>query len=189
MMNYPWIRFRLDERKSIEGVQLLARLKPGITQYYVSKVFFFADRAHFLDWGRPISGDRYVAMEHGPVPSFVYDLLKKDSGEPDEIEDDLSSRVIRRREENKIHFYERNDSPPLAVLSKSDTEYLSDSLVKFGNMSFTAIKRLSHADPAYYNAWESPGINNEMDLRLWLDGDQLTYLFDNSGVVKNMRVG
>src|SRR5262245_62889630 len=74
------LRFQIDWNRCIEGIAFISSLRPGITQYYIGKIFYFADKAHFLDWGRPISGDRYVAMEHGPVPSNIYDLLMEDSG-------------------------------------------------------------------------------------------------------------
>ena len=59
-MTDPFIRFRVDIEKCIQGIQFLAANKPGITQYYVCKIFFFADKKHLLDWGTPISGDKYV---------------------------------------------------------------------------------------------------------------------------------
>ncbi len=184
-----WIRFELNERKCLEGIQFLAAAKPGITQYYIGKVFFFADKAHFLDWGRPISGDRYVAMEHGPVPSFIYDMLKKDSGEPDELEDELAARVDRVRENNKIHFYAKSSAPTPSFLSRSDKEYLTQSLSQYGSMPFDRIRSLSHEDPAYDSAWAAPGLNNELDLRRWLSIGQLEELFEKTDVVRVRRVG
>ncbi len=189
MVKYPWIRFELNEKKCLEGIQFLAGEKPGITQYYIGKVFFFADKAHFLDWGRPISGDRYVAMEHGPVPSFIYDMLKKDSGEPDELEDELAARVDRVRENNKIRFYAKSSAPTPRFLSRSDKEYLTQSLSQYSSMPFDRIRSLSHEDPAYDSAWAAPGLNNELDLRRWLSTGQLEELFEKTGIVRARRVG
>ena len=42
----------------------------------IFKVIYFADRQHLADWGRPITGDTYIAMDAGPVPSRLYDMLK-----------------------------------------------------------------------------------------------------------------
>ena len=69
----PRFTFRPD--KASEAIDLIARARPGITQYFIGKLLYLADKAHFLDWGRPITFDRYVAMVHGPVPSAVRNML------------------------------------------------------------------------------------------------------------------
>lgn len=181
------LRFKLNNQKCVQGIQLLAAHNPGITQYYIGKVFFFADRKHLKDWGRPISGDRYVAMEHGPVPSHIYDLVKSGSGEPDEIEDDLYRRIITVRDGNKICVFAKNNAPEIDALSKTDKDYLVWSLEKYKGKSFTYIKNESHEDPAYEAAWSLPGLNNEMDVSHWFDSEQLRYLRDNSSAVRKRR--
>ncbi|MFC7048560.1 Panacea domain-containing protein [Emcibacter nanhaiensis] len=159
-------RFPFNWEKSIQAIDYLASLKPGITQYYIGKIIFFADREHLLDYGRPITGDRFVAMEHGPVPSTILDLLKTDSGYPDEIVEELHDRIAIEPEGNKLHVYTKGEDK-FYSLSGSDKEYLAEALEKYGSMSFAELKRLSHEDPAYESAWEKPGANNEMDIELW----------------------
>src|ERR1035438_7135460 len=68
--------FALDTDKAVEAVlYVAARMqKPSLPS--ISKVLFHADKMHLSRYGRPISGDRYVAMKHGPVPSAAYDILK-----------------------------------------------------------------------------------------------------------------
>lgn len=168
------MRFKVNYEKCIQGMHFLALHKPGITQYYVGKVFFFADREHLLDWGRPISGDRYVAMEHGPVPSVIYDLVKNTSGQPDEIADLVSKRLELRTEGNRIHLHSKVAQPEFPELSGTDKEYLSSSLDRYGAMSFGCLRELSHQDKAYETAWALTGMNNEMNPALWFEeiGDQ-----------------
>ncbi|PZO63204.1 MAG: hypothetical protein DI498_13760 [Paracoccus denitrificans] len=162
------VRFKIDYNKCIQGMQFLASKKPGITQYYVGKIFFFADREHLLDWGRPISGDRYVAMNHGPVPSEIYNLVKNDSGMPDELLDMIRDRILFENEGNKIHLFANDDKLNFSALSGSDMEYLDTSLKTYGEMSFGQLRELSHRDAAYEAAWAKPGLNNEMNPHYWL---------------------
>ena len=162
------VRFKINYEKCIQGMQFLANKKPGITQYYVGKVFFFADREHLLDWGRPISGDRYVAMEHGPVPSGIYNLVKNDSGMPDELLDMMRDRILFENEHNKIHLFANEEKLDFSALSGSDMEYLADSLATYGNMSFGKLREISHRDAAYEAAWRNAGMNNEMNPHYWL---------------------
>lgn len=178
------IRFKFDYQKCIQAIQFLAERCPGITQYYVGKVMFFADKQHIIDWGRSICGDRYVAMEHGPVPSGTYDIIKSDSGEPDEIEDIFLSRIEVVEEGNRKHLHPKENMPEITALSESDKEYLLKSLKKYGRMGFGEIKKESHKDPAYQEAWARNGLNNEMNLGAWLSEDQIEFLKSSPNVYR-----
>jgi len=160
-------RFSVDWDKAIEAIAFIASLKPGVTQYYLGKILFFADREHLLDYGRPITGDRYVAMEHGPVPSAIRDVLKADSDSPDEILAKLHERVGIERDGNKQMVFSKSVGAAPS-LSGSDREYLAASVQRYGSMSFTQLKAVSHEDVAYSDAWDKLGNANEMNIDLWL---------------------
>jgi uncharacterized phage-associated protein len=79
MAEYPRdpIRFRFDERKATAAASLLLELAGGSMEYLrLIKLLYYADRESLDLLGRPISGDRYVSMKHGPVLSRVYNLVK-----------------------------------------------------------------------------------------------------------------
>lgn len=159
-------RFRVDWAKVVEAIDFVAALKPGVTQYYIGKILFFADREHLLDYGRPITGDRYVAMEHGPVPSAIRDILKADSDSPDDILAQLHGRVVIDHDENLQKVFSKGVGE-FPSLSGSDREYLKIATSKYGAMSFGELKRISHEDPAYEDAWQRLGNANEMNIELW----------------------
>ncbi|GGD78818.1 Panacea domain-containing protein [Rhizobium anhuiense] len=162
------MRFKFNLDKTVQAIDFVAQHKPGITQYYIGKILFFADREHVLDYGRPITGDKYVAMEHGPVPSATRDLLRVDSGYPDEMIDRFHERLRIKHQDNKQHVFSKgHDKFP--ALSGTDKEYLLSSLQRYGSMSFGTLREISHEDPAYADAWDRPGNANEMDVSLWLD--------------------
>lgn len=164
------IRFNFDCEKAIDAIEYIAQLRPGVTQYYIGKILFFADREHILDYGRPITGDRYVAMEHGPVPSAVRNLLRLDGDYPDEIVDKLEARVFIENKGNRQHVFAKNGAEPSKRLSGSDKEYLRGSVEKYAHLSFTELREISHEDPAYAEAWEREGTAaNEMNIELWLN--------------------
>lgn len=74
---YP-IRFNFDERKATAAAAFLLELARGDMEYLrLIKLLYFADRESLDTLGRPITGDRYVSMRHGPVLSQVYDLIKR----------------------------------------------------------------------------------------------------------------
>ncbi len=39
------------------------------------KLLYLADREALARWGRPITTDTYVAMKHGPVLSYILNLI------------------------------------------------------------------------------------------------------------------
>lgn len=70
--------FRFNQRKTLQAAALLLRRAgPAKTGNYmrILKLLYLADRASLKQIGRPITGDRVVAMERGPVLSRVYDLI------------------------------------------------------------------------------------------------------------------
>ncbi|MEO6666974.1 MAG: Panacea domain-containing protein, partial [Nitrospiria bacterium] len=73
--------FRFDPEKALQAILFVARMLPGATFHQISKIIYFADKAHLQKYGRLICGDTYVAMKHGPVPSGIYDILKSVRGD------------------------------------------------------------------------------------------------------------
>ena len=50
------------------------------------KLLYLADREALLRFGKPITGDRVVAMKHGPVLSRIYDCVSQKKQEAPESE-------------------------------------------------------------------------------------------------------
>lgn len=71
------IRFRFNERKASAAASLLLELAGGEMDYLaLIKLLYYADRESLDRLGRPISGDRYYSLPHGPVLSRVYNMVK-----------------------------------------------------------------------------------------------------------------
>jgi len=68
-------QLRFNERKATQVAAQFLRLRGGRMSYMkLIKLMYLADREALLRWGRPISTDRYVSMDKGPVLSRVLDL-------------------------------------------------------------------------------------------------------------------
>jgi uncharacterized phage-associated protein len=62
------IRFHYDQDKVMNALAFFSRKGVAdLDQMKSSKLLFLADRAHLLRYGRTITGDTYVCMEHGPA--------------------------------------------------------------------------------------------------------------------------
>lgn len=68
---------RFDKEKFREAMLFLAERVEDLTVLKAAKLLYLADRHHVRNFGHPILGDWYVAMDHGPVPSNAYDELKR----------------------------------------------------------------------------------------------------------------
>lgn len=107
----------------------------------IFKVIYFADRQHLADWGRPITGDTYIAMDAGPVPSQLYDMLKIVRG--DSYLPDTEGLGRYFQVENWMYVRPLVDAD-LNSLSANEQEALSDSIEKYASLSYGEIKEKSH---------------------------------------------
>lgn len=74
------IEFVFDNQKTIEVILYIANRRPDPTIRDIVKLIYLADKTSLENYGRFVTGDRYVAMRQGPVPSNTYDLLKEGRG-------------------------------------------------------------------------------------------------------------
>jgi uncharacterized phage-associated protein len=154
------IRFNFDESKAVETLVYVARAWPDITPFYLSKVLFFADRDHLREFGRPVTGDAYIAMANGPVPSRIYDIVKGELdffGAPAAIDEALTIDQT-----GTYHKVRAKRDPNTDLLSETDVAAL-DGAIKFcRGKSFSELGNLTHQEPAWFKA----EANAEMDLEL-----------------------
>jgi uncharacterized phage-associated protein len=144
------LQFKMNWDKAVEAVHYLASIHPGISPFFILKIFYFADKEHMADWGRSICGDSYVAMENGPIPSNVYDLVKREQFIDDDIIREFDRRI--RKEDRELHS--KIDFNAVA-LSGSDVEYLRDAEKLYGHMTFSALRDLVHRERAWLEARNS----------------------------------
>ncbi len=130
--------------------------KIAVTQYDIVKSLFLADRAHLNKYGRPITFDNYVAMEHGPVPSTAYNFLKEDARALRKYGDVLPWSRTKAPDLGKscFRYCAPKRAPNEDVLSPSDLDELRSALTIVKALGFAQIRRLTHEDQAYLDAWE-----------------------------------
>jgi uncharacterized phage-associated protein len=146
MSNY--IKFNINLDKTIEVILWFSNKNPGITYHSLLKLLFYAEEYHLNKYGRPIIGDRYKAMDYGPVASMTYDFLKKNKKRKEiaHLIDDLpfdntgKKEIFPKRECNSY------------FLSKSDIEALSYSFENYKDYNFNDNCDKTHDHPAWKNA-------------------------------------
>jgi hypothetical protein len=152
-------------------IKMADRIPVRITQYDIVKSLFVAERAHLNRYGRPITYDNYVAMYHGPVPSLAYDLLKG-NGNALRAYGLTSLPWTRTPAEHLgkgcfVYSSATNLDEGLA-LSPSDMAALDAALKAISNLSFGQVRKLTHSDPAYKEAWAAAGEKSSVPMSLGL---------------------
>jgi len=169
------IQFTFDKEKAIETILYLANRIQRPTYHSITHLLYFADKTSLEKFGRFICGDDYYAMEFGPVPSSVYNMLKE-SICTDEYGfiTDPRPRVRPLRDAN------------LEFFSESDIECLDMAIDSYGEDPFWKIVDESH-DAAYEQAWDDRGsadssrMSVESIVGLLKDSDELlSYLTGQS---------
>ena len=124
----------------------------------IFKTLYFADREHLSNYGRSITGDRYIAMSYGPVPSNVDDIFKAVRGDSyfSNCADNLKGY---------FHFVnkqviEPNRKANMDYLSGTDIECLDHAIEKCKGKSFDDLVNMSHD-----LAWNNTRKDREMSVK------------------------
>lgn len=112
----------------------------------IFKTLYFADQSHLSKYGRTITGDVYIAMQYGPVPSKTDDIFKAVRGDSYFHDDELNTYF---HFVNK-YIVEANRKADLDYLSESDLECLKEAIERCKDKSFDELTKMSHG-----LAWEN----------------------------------
>lgn len=157
------MEFALDKEKAVEALVYIASKFAGVGRFHAAKILYFAERNHLRTYGRPIVGDRYIAMENGPVPSFAYDVLK---GTVHPNDKPLIDGALERLHGTHYPSYTSAREPDLDFFSASDLESLDQAIEHCRFKSFGAISDETHL----HVAWAQADLNAPMDYEDFLDG-------------------
>ncbi len=154
--------FKIDRSKAINSMlYIIESLNDiGIPSdiHKLMKLMYFADKDHLVKYGFPITGDTYIKLPYGTVPSFSNFVLKNEN-------DDF--RDIFTRSGYIISSEQKAD---LDDLSESEIESLNFSIDNFGHYTFEELTKISHGyayessdwDISYEKIAEEGGAENDM---------------------------
>lgn len=148
-----------DREKALETILFVAKNLATPTLHSVSKVLYLADKRHLQDYGRLICGDRYIAMEYGPVPSAIYNMMKVADGRG-RIDGDWDEIIKDAIEIRGGRAIKAKRKPNLELLSESEIECLQKTIAKYGDKSFGQLTDISH-DAAWKKTGEDQPISIE----------------------------
>lgn len=153
------ISFDFKPEKAIEAIVYLASDSERVTnfdKYKAAKLLFLADKFHLVRHGRPIVGDTYWAIKHGPTPgqtlNMIDAVLDAEAKSPSEIQ--LSSLLVIDRKYKYPRMSAKNTAT-VECLSRSDLEALNHVMALHGHKTFDELKMLTHKMVAYDKAWST----------------------------------
>jgi uncharacterized phage-associated protein len=146
--------FNID--KSLNAVLYITGKLQRKDFHKIFKILYFADRKHLLMYGRTITGDTYIKMNYGPVPSKIYDILKAVRGDGFFTEDVKNYRNLFTVND---YFVKPLKEADLDFLSKTDIELLDASIAEYGSLSFEKTTKISHG-----TAWEAAKYDCPIDI-------------------------
>ena len=132
---------QFDKVKTLNALLFVANRVQRKDFHKIFKIIYFADRQHLADWGRPITGDIYIAMEAGPVPSRLYDMIKIVRG--DSYMPDSEGLGKYFQIENWMYVNPLVDADP-NKLSSNELKVLDACIAKYSSLSYDEIKEKSH---------------------------------------------
>lgn len=126
---------------------LLVKLKRA-DKIHLVKLMYLADKYHLMYYGRTVTGDNFVALEHGPAGSRTMDVLEFDGY----VLGNHLNQAKRLFKKGDGHEYLPGGKCPtdqLEMLSDSDIEALDFATNNFGRMNKWDVVDYTHTLPEW----------------------------------------
>jgi uncharacterized phage-associated protein len=155
-------KFDLD--KALEAIIFVASKVHESSFHKISKIFYFADQLHLERYGSVLSEDYYVAMDNGPVPSHIYNMMKYASGITTVRASDKSPKILDALGVVQQYNVIAKRTAELDYLSESEVECLEESIKRHGHKTFGQL-----TDESHDAAWSSVTCNQPIPLKAIVD--------------------
>jgi uncharacterized phage-associated protein len=140
-----WLRF--NEAKATQAAARFLRLQSGRMNYMkLIKLLYLLDRSALLAWGRPVTTDRYVSMQRGPVVSRILDLILE---EPEPGSVSYWRRHISGRKAYSVRLV---SDPGSDELSRAEEDLIDTVFAEHGYKSQWELVDFCHRLPE----WKDP---------------------------------
>lgn len=146
-----------NKESSINAILYVIQSFGQVDIHKICKILYYADQQHLAKYGRQITGDTYIHMPYGPVPSNIEDIFKALRGESyfaDQVEDLKDVIVFVNR-----YTVTSSQKPDMDELSETDVECLDAAIAKCGPLDFASLTEQSHG-----LAWSLSGNGEEIGL-------------------------
>jgi uncharacterized phage-associated protein len=109
------------------------------------KLLYLADREALACWGRPITTDKYVSMDRGPVLSHILERINEGSAPNDPS---FWAEHIKNAQDYSVSL---DKSPGDGKLSEAEDNLLDEIFERFGHMTRWQLVDHVHTLPEWKN--------------------------------------
>lgn len=124
--------------------------------YSIVKTAYYAQQLHFVKWALPLYKDKIAALQFGPVPSTIYDVLKMARGDRKVLTyyGDSPLRSIADSIGFQDELFYAKEDVDCDVLSQSNIQCIDEAIEKVASMDFDAIVADTHGEE-WNRVWNS----------------------------------
>jgi uncharacterized phage-associated protein len=146
------IKFTFNERKAVQAASRLIQHSGGEMNYLaLMKLLYLADREALIRLGRPITGDKVVAMKHGPVLSRVYDLVSR---KKQHLPASQWHKFIPRPNAY-VCTVKFSDLPEVSALSEAEAAIIDEVFARHRGKSEWELVEFTHSLPEWHDHKDS----------------------------------
>lgn len=131
-----------NEAKAVQAAAwMVSKAGGSMSKLKLVKLIYLAERAFVAKYGLHITGDRFVSMPHGPVPSQTLDLINgftRRTGSWSSWMNDLANNTVSLRSGRSV------ERAALEDLSDAEIEALEGTFAQFGSMSPSEVVEYTH---------------------------------------------
>lgn len=132
----------IDLAKAIQAAGVLLRFdhgeKVGILR--LMKLLYIADREALKESGRTITGDRYAALDNGPILSTLYNIIK---------DEDTRATEWRKYVDKERYWLTPKADPGVGQLSRFEVRKLNEVATRFAGEDVWEIVKFTHTFPEW----------------------------------------
>jgi uncharacterized phage-associated protein len=141
------MRLRFNEPKTTQAAARLLKLRGGEMSYMkLVKLLYIVDREALVRWGRPVTTDRYVSMDRGPILSRTLNLITEGRRPGEE---GVWDEFISEPKDYRVRLLK---DAPVDELSDAETALIDEVFAKHGRLSRWELVDLVHTFPE----WQDP---------------------------------
>lgn len=174
------IEFRVNYKKLIHAIlYVINKMDGSINKYHLMKIMFVADKYHMNKYMRPVTGDKYIKMDYGTVPSTILNIVNGDYLDYYLNEVGMETSPFKlQKEDDRKHSITSSLQEDKDYLSTSDIEALDKGVEEYGRLSFNEVRDKNHKE----KCWQETPLNTQIPYESMLEDNQeaIDFLKKNS---------